>query len=74
MKAKAIIEKNMASRNEKSSRYKEIHKEDIEQMAAIHFNLYLSSMQSGNREKCQEFNAKCLEYNIALNDGKDTSI
>ena len=43
-KAMAIIEKHMAERKTTSSRYKEVHKEDLEQMAAIYFNLYLCSM------------------------------
>lgn len=42
-------------------------------MAAVYFNLYLSSMQKENKEKSIEYTQKCLEYHI-LAKGDDKNI
>ena len=38
----------------------------------VYFNLYLTAISLEDKEKAKEYNLKCLEYNIKLNDGKDT--
>jgi tetratricopeptide (TPR) repeat protein len=41
----------------------ELLKEDREQLAAIYFNLYLSSISNEDREKAKEYNLKAMIYN-----------
>ena len=44
----------------------ELLKEDNEQMAAIYFNLYLSSVANNEKEKAKAYNLKALELNTVL--------
>lgn len=39
-------------------------KEDLEQIATIYFNLYLSAVSEDKKEKAQEYNMKHREINV----------
>ena len=44
----------------------ELLKEDRTQLAAIYFNLYLSSLSNDDKAKAFEYNNKSLEYNVLV--------
>lgn len=67
-----IIEKLKTSRKP-SSKTQQLEKEDYEQLAAIYFNLYLTSMQKQDKQKSKDYNLKCLEY-YTLARGNDKNL
>eukprot|EP00347_Sterkiella_histriomuscorum_P004219 403361289 len=75
LKALDIVEKLKAKRKPNSPEQQvQMQKEDYEQLASTYFNLYLSAIQKDKKDKCKEYNMKCLQYHIlAKGDDKNLS-
>ncbi len=54
---------NLIKADDQGNIDEDLLKEDREQLAAIYFNLYLSSISNDDKVKAQEYNLKALEYN-----------